>query len=150
MKESPWRKVGCPRNLQQGPPDKLSAIFLSQDCGGPGTSALLEHDLVMLTWLVVMALLITSIEGDLEEITSLCLYFSFCFLKWVTRHLLPTLLKGTSYGNGNKCLEERGLNSFLELSKNDNSHLTPLVKSKRKICCQQHEETVSLRYQPLS
>lgn len=73
--------MGCPRNLQQGPPDKLSAIFLSQGCGGPGTSALLEHDLVMLTWLVVMTLLITSIEGDLEAITSLCLGFSFCFLK---------------------------------------------------------------------
>lgn len=74
--------MGYLRNLQQGPPDQLSAISLSQGCEGPeGTSVLLEHDRVMLAWLIVMALLITRREGDLEEITSLCLYFSLGLLK---------------------------------------------------------------------
>lgn len=61
-----------------GAPDKSSAIFLSQGSAGPGgLCALLEHDLVMLSWLVVVALPIISIEGDLEEITYLSLPLFF-------------------------------------------------------------------------
>lgn len=94
-----------------GAPDKFSAIFLSQgSAGAGGMCALLEHDIVMLAWLVVMALPIISIEGDLEEFIDLspCLYFSFCLPKWVIRHLLSTLLNRTSKEMGNKFLEERG------------------------------------------
>lgn len=54
------------QELMAGTPDKLGAIFLSQDSTGPGEiCALLEHDLVILAWLVVIALPIISIESDL-------------------------------------------------------------------------------------
>lgn len=48
-----------------------------------------------------MTLLITSGEGDLEEITYLTVPLFFILSpKMVTRPLFPTLLKGNSLGNG--------------------------------------------------
>lgn len=90
---------GISQELRAGPPqDKRSAIFLSEGSARPGgTHVLLEHDLVMLACLVVMALPITRREDDLEEITHLTLpLFFISSPKMVTRYLFPALLKEAS------------------------------------------------------
>lgn len=74
----PLEESGKSQEFMAGNPDTFSALFLSQCTAGPGAIyALLEHDPVMLAWLVVIALSIFSIEADLEEITYLSLPLFF-------------------------------------------------------------------------